>query len=53
MSAKIRMAALQNKAGKFIEPTIDSGQKALASAKLPEDLIAWLPDPDGEHGIRS
>ena len=48
-SGKIRMASLQNKAGKFIEPSIVSGQKALASEKLPEDLIAWIPNPAGEE----
>ena len=42
------MAALQNKAGKFVEPTIASGQAALASVEMPEDLIAWLPDPAGD-----
>ncbi len=46
---KMRMASLQNKAGKFIEPTIASGQKALATAKLPDDLIVWAPDPEGEE----
>jgi phosphate transport system substrate-binding protein len=45
---KIKMASLENKAGKFVEPTISSGQAALAGAKLPEDLIAWVPDPDGD-----
>ena len=44
---KMRMASLQNKAGKFIEPTIASGQKALAAAKLPEDMIVWASDPEG------
>jgi phosphate transport system substrate-binding protein len=43
------MASLQNKAGKFIEPSIASGQKALAAAKLPEDLIVWVPDPEGDE----
>ena len=31
--AKLKMAALQNKAGKYVEPTIASGQAALASAQ--------------------
>ncbi len=46
---KMRMASLQNKAGKFIEPTIASGQKALAAVKLPEDLIVWASDPEGDE----
>lgn len=46
--AKLKMASLENKAGKYVEPTIASGQAALASVKLPDDLIAWLPDPEGD-----
>ena len=46
---KMRMASLQNKAGKFIEPTIASGQKALGAAKLPDNLILWVSDPAGEE----
>ncbi len=46
--SKLKMAELQNKAGKFVAPTIESGQAALAAITLPEDLIAWMPDPDGE-----
>ena len=42
------MAALQNKAGKYIEPTIASGQAALASAKMPDDLVVWVSDPEGD-----
>lgn len=45
---KLKMAALQNKAGKFIEPTTASGQATLASGKMPDDLIFWMPDPDGD-----
>ena len=44
----MQMAWLQNKAGKFIEPSIESGQKALAAAKMPEDLIVWVSDPEGD-----
>lgn len=47
-NARIESAWLENKAGKFIEPTIASGQAALAGVTLPADLRAWLPDPDGE-----
>jgi phosphate transport system substrate-binding protein len=45
--AKLPMAWLENKAGKFIEPTLESGQAALANVTLPSDFRAWLPDPDG------
>ena len=44
---KLPMAWLENKAGKFIEPTLESGQAALANVTLPGDFRAWLPDPDG------
>ncbi|MGC8659243.1 MAG: phosphate ABC transporter substrate-binding protein PstS [Desulfomonilaceae bacterium] len=42
------MASLENQAGKLVEPTIESAQASLASVKLPENLVAWLPDPPGE-----
>jgi phosphate transport system substrate-binding protein len=41
------MATLENKRGKFIKPSLGSGAAALASIKLPANLRAWLPDPDG------
>ena len=47
--AKLKMASLQNKAGKYVEPTIASGQAALASAKMPEDLVVWVSDPEGDE----
>jgi phosphate transport system substrate-binding protein len=46
--AKLPMAWLENRAGKFIEPTLESGKAALASVQMPADLRAWLPDPSGE-----
>lgn len=45
---KIPMAALQNRAGKFVEPTAESGAAALATAELPPDMRVWLPDPKGD-----
>ena len=49
LGAKVPMADLQNKAGKFVRPTTESGMAALASAQLPEDLIAWVLDPEGDE----
>lgn len=46
--AKLVTAKLENKAGKYIEPTIASAQASLAAVKMPADLIAWLPDPAGD-----
>jgi len=40
------MAILENKSGAFIAPTTVSGQAALASAQLPQDMIAWVSDPE-------
>jgi phosphate transport system substrate-binding protein len=48
IKAKLHIAKLENKAGKFIEPTVASAQATLASIELPDNLIAWAPDPDGE-----
>jgi phosphate transport system substrate-binding protein len=45
-SQSMPMAILENKAGTFVEPTTTSGQVALASAQLPENLITWVPDPE-------
>jgi phosphate transport system substrate-binding protein len=46
--AKVNMAALQNKAGKFVMPSEKSGAEALAKAVMPADMRVWLPDPEGE-----
>ncbi len=44
---KVPMVAIENKAGKFVKPTIESAKAALAAVQLPENLVAWLSDPDG------
>ena len=41
----MQMAELENKSGKFIAATTATGQAALASAQVPDDMIAWAPDP--------
>ena len=46
MSQKVPMATLENKAGKFVAASTASGQAALASATLPDDMIAWASDPE-------
>jgi phosphate transport system substrate-binding protein len=45
-SQKMPMAALENKSGKFVEASTASGQAALSSAALPDDMIVWAKDPD-------
>jgi phosphate transport system substrate-binding protein len=47
--AKLSMAALENKAGEFIAPTIESAQAAMAAVEMPDSLIAWMPDPEGKE----
>jgi phosphate transport system substrate-binding protein len=44
---KMPMAWMENKAGKFVQSTIKSGQAALAGVEFPADLRVWVPDPDG------
>jgi phosphate transport system substrate-binding protein len=45
---KVPMVTIENKAGKFVKPTIESAKAALAAVQLPDNLVAWLPDPDGD-----
>jgi phosphate transport system substrate-binding protein len=45
--SKLPMASLQNKAGSYVEANTSSAQAALAGTTLPENLRAFLPDPDG------
>jgi phosphate transport system substrate-binding protein len=48
VGSKMTMAELENKAGKFIPPTLAASAKALAAVTLPEDMRAWVTDPEGE-----
>jgi len=41
------MAVLENQEGKFVAPSPDSAGAALATVEMPEDLVAWVPDPKG------
>jgi phosphate transport system substrate-binding protein len=47
-SQKLPIAVLENKSGSFVAPTTASGQAALASAPLPENMIVWASDPDAK-----
>ncbi|MGA3118434.1 MAG: phosphate ABC transporter substrate-binding protein PstS [Syntrophobacteraceae bacterium] len=44
----LAMAVLENKAGKFIKASTPSFQASLAAVEMPDDLMAWLPDPGGD-----
>jgi phosphate transport system substrate-binding protein len=39
------MAALENRAGQYVLPSIPSSQAALAEATLPANLRVWITDP--------
>jgi phosphate transport system substrate-binding protein len=45
--AQLRVALLENKEGKFVPPLAANCNAALASAELPENLRAYVPDPAG------
>ena len=45
--AQLRVALLENKEGKFVPPLAANCQAALATAELPENLRAYVPDPAG------
>jgi len=40
-------ALLQNKSGNYVKADLNTGKTALAGVKLPPDLRAWIPDPEG------
>lgn len=46
-SAGLPMAALENQAGNYIEPTDEAASKTLEAVTLPEDLRAFISDPEG------
>src|SRR5215510_6476627 len=43
----LKTAALENREGRFVKPSLESCRAALASAELPENLRAFIPDPKG------
>ncbi len=44
----LKMATLENKAGKFVAPTSEAGSEALSQVELPDNLRAFIDDPEGE-----
>jgi phosphate transport system substrate-binding protein len=46
-SNNVKFAALQNKAGNFVAYTDAAGAKTLEAVVLPENLRAFIPDPEG------
>ena len=47
-SQNLPMATLENKSGNFVAPSKESAQAALATAQFPDNLIAWVPDPEAK-----
>lgn len=46
---KLTMASIQNKAGKFITPSDEAASATLANVELPENLRAFITDPEGDN----
>ena len=44
----ISTATLENKAGNYVQPSGEAAASALAAATLPENLRAFVTDPEGE-----
>lgn len=47
-TSKQPVAHLENKARKFVAPTLEAATAALAKVELPADLRAWVTDPEGD-----
>lgn len=43
------VASLENQAGNFIMPTDESGTETLSQVELPENLRAFITDPEGDN----
>jgi phosphate transport system substrate-binding protein len=48
-TSKQPIASLQNKAGKFVAPTLQAATAALGKVDMPADLRAWVTDPEGDE----
>ena len=47
-NAGLNMAFLENKSGKYIEPNFESAKATLGAVTLPENLRAFISDPEGD-----
>ncbi|MDY7005836.1 MAG: phosphate ABC transporter substrate-binding protein PstS [Cyanobacteriota bacterium] len=48
-SAGLNMASLENSSGNYIEPTAESATSTLEAVVLPENLRAFITDPEGDN----
>ncbi len=46
-NAGLPTAALENKSGNYVKASLDSAKATLAAVKLPENLRAFISDPEG------
>ncbi len=44
---QLNMASLEDKSGDFVKPTAESTAQTLSAVELPENLRAFISDPDG------
>jgi phosphate transport system substrate-binding protein len=44
----LKFASLENKAGQFVAPTDESAAQTLAAVTLPDNLRAFIADPEGQ-----
>lgn len=45
----LSVVALENRAGNYVEPSVETATEALKQIDLPEDLRGFAPDPEGEN----
>lgn len=45
----IPTALLENQAGEYVEPSVEAASNALGAATLPDNLRAFVTDPEGEQ----
>jgi phosphate transport system substrate-binding protein len=43
----LAMARLENRAGSFVAPSLESGLAALSGVEIPANLRVWIPNPAG------
>ncbi len=43
----LQMATLENKSGNFVKPSFEAASKTLEAVTLPENLVAFIADPEG------
>ncbi len=51
MQTGMPMAVLENHDGKYVKADLASGKNSLATVELPDDLRAWIPDPQRRRRV--